>query len=346
MRFLPKILAAPALLQLLSAKECPKIGGQALIEGIMMRGAEKISWAVRKPNGETVIETHPFVSITKRNAFLGLPVIRGVTGLFESMKWGYRALSRSADIAMESEKSVECGVKSEELNDCEASSPAAPSPTPAAPSSPKSSLGDKLFMALSFVLAFAISIGLFMYAPMWIANRIPYIKDTPLLFNLTAGVVRIGLLLLYMMAISLWSETRRLFEYHGAEHKTIFAYEDGKPLTVDNIEPYTTVHPRCGTSFLVLVAICGILMSSIIDTLHIQYIGEYANLFHRFGIRLIFIPLLAGVSFEALKLSAKYRNWPIVGWIIQPGLFVQRITTRKPDKAQIEVAIKALEAAI
>ncbi|MDR2578267.1 MAG: DUF1385 domain-containing protein, partial [Chitinispirillales bacterium] len=298
-KHLIKTLAAPALLlSPLSAKDT--VGGQALIEGIMMRGKEKIAWAVRKPDGEAVIESFPFVSVTKKVAFLGLPIIRGVVGLFESMRWGYRALSRSADIAMDDADGAE--------------------------NSKKSSIKDQLFMAASFVLAFAISISLFMYAPMWLANRIPYIKDTPMLFNLTAGAVRIGLLLIYMMAISLWSETRRLFEYHGAEHKTIFAYEDGKPLTVDNIEPYTTVHPRCGTSFLVLVAICGILMSSVIDTLHIQYIGDYANLFHRFGIRLVFIPLLAGVSFEALKLSAKYRSLPIVGWIIQPGLLVQRIT--------------------
>jgi uncharacterized protein YqhQ len=185
-----------------------------------------------------------------------------------------------------------------------------------------------------------------MYAPMWVASRVAYIKESPMLFNLTAGAVRITLFLMYLTGISFWSETRRLFEYHGAEHKAIHAYEDGKALTVADIEPYTTVHPRCGTSFLVLVAVCGILMSAVIDTLHIQYIGEYANLFHRFSLRLIFIPLLAGVSYEALKLSAKYHKSAIVGFIIQPGLWVQKITTRKPDSSQIEVAIKALEAAV
>ena len=290
-----------------------------------MRGNEKISWAVRKPNGETVVETFPFVSVTKRYKPLGLPVIRGIVGLFESMRWGYRALSRSADIAMEIE---EDGI-------------ANPAQKPK-----DTSIKDKIFMALTFVGAFAISISLFMYAPMWLANRIPVIAETPMLFNLTAGAVRITLLLLYMTGISMWSETRRLFEYHGAEHKAIHAYEDGKTLTIDNIAPYTTVHARCGTSFLVIVAVCGILMSSVIDTLHIQYIGDYANLFHRFGIRLVFIPLLAGVSYEALKLSAKYQRSPIIGFIIQPGLWVQKITTRKPDNSQIEVAIKALEAAV
>jgi uncharacterized protein YqhQ len=315
---------------LFSSDDKNKVGGQALIEGVMMRGTEKIAWAVRKPGGETVIEAFPFVSITKKKPALGIPVVRGVVGLFESMKWGYRALSRSADIAME---------------EAEAAPPS--SEEERSTSKPKkASLKDQIYMGLTFVIAFAISISLFMYAPMWIANRVPYVKDTPMLFNLMAGAVRIVLLLLYMMMISLWSETRRLFEYHGAEHKAIHAYEDGKALTIDNIEPYTTVHARCGTSFLVLVAVCGILMSSVIDTLHIQYIGEYANLFHRFGLRLIFIPLLAGVSYEALKLSAKYQKSAIVNFIIQPGLWVQKITTRKPDKSQIEVAIKALEAAV
>lgn len=303
----------------------------------MMRGKEKIAWAVRKPSGEVVVESYPFVSITKRIKVLGLPIIRGLVGLFESMKWGYKALSRSADIAIEEEGYV---------NTEKSSAGDDHNTTENANTNKEAKASDKILIALSMMFAMALSVGLFMYAPMWIANRIPYIKDTPLYFNLTAGAVRIGLLLIYMAAISLWGDIRRVFEYHGAEHKTIKAYEDGKDLTFANIDPYDTIHPRCGTSFLVLVAIIGILMSSIIDTLHIQYIGDYANLFHRFGIRLIFIPLLAGVSFEALKLSAKYKNVPLVNILILPGLLVQRITTKKPDAQQVEVAVKALEAAV
>jgi uncharacterized protein YqhQ len=182
---------------------------------------------------------------------------------------------------------------------------------------------------------------------MWTVSHIPAIKESPMLFNLCAGVIRITLFLVYMSLISLWSEMRRVFEYHGAEHKTIFAYEDGKALTVENVEPYTTVHPRCGTSFLILVAICSILMFSVIDTLYIQHVYDFSNnLPYRFAVHLALIPFVAGVSYEFLKLSARFQHLPVVGLLIKPGLWLQRITTRKPDGSQIEVAVKALEAAL
>jgi len=339
-----KLLAAPAFMPaLFSAKDT--VGGQALIEGVMMRGREKVSWAVRKPGGEAVVESFPFVSVTKRNALCGIPVVRGVINLFESLSWGYKALARSADIAIEEEEargaddmpsvSIKEASASDDSNDKTSS-----------PNAKKTSFADKLLSAASFILAFAISIGLFMYAPMWVANRLPYVKDSPMLFNLSAGIVRITLFLIYMALISLWSEMRRVFEYHGAEHKTIFAYEDGKPLTIDNIQPYTTLHPRCGTSFLILVAICSILLFTVIDAFYIHYIGDFVNLFHRLGVHFVMIPFVAGTSYEFLKLSDRYMHVPIVGALVKPGLWLQRITTRKPDTSQIEIAVKALEAAL
>jgi uncharacterized protein YqhQ len=359
-KYLFKTLAAPALLSpLLSAGKKDTVGGQALIEGVMMRGKEKVSWAVRRPDGETVVERFPFVSVTKRNFFCGIPVIRGVINLFESLGWGFKALSRSADIAIdETETEDGGGVNAKALSaGGEAKSAdgtalsvdgggSSPDPEASAASPKKPSAKDQFFNAMTMVAAFAISIALFIYAPMWIANRLPAVKDSPMLFNLTAGAVRIALFLLYVYLISLWSEMRRVFEYHGAEHKAIFAYEDGKPLTPDSIEPYPTVHPRCGTSFLILVAICSILLFSVIDTLYIQYFGEFVNVPHRFAVHLVLMPLVAGTSYEALKLSDRFQKFPVVGWIIKPGLWLQRITTRKPDGSQIEVAIKALEAAL
>jgi uncharacterized protein YqhQ len=336
---IPKYLQTISLLPLFSADEKNNVGGQALIEGVMMRGKEKVAWAVRKPSGETVTESFPFVSLSKRVKILGIPVIRGVINLFESLNWGYKALSRSADISIEEDEDEEETPSSDVMMPFEDNKQS--------PSGGKeTSIKDKIVLSLTMIIALAVSVGLFMLAPMWAAQNTPVVKDSPMLFNLMAGAVRIALFLIYISLVSLWSEMRRVFEYHGAEHKTIFAHEDGKALTIENVEPYKTVHPRCGTSFLILVAICSILLFSVIDTLYIQYFGQFVNVFHRFAVHLILIPLVAGMSYEALKLSDKFQRLPVVGWLIAPGLWLQKITTRKPDSSQIEVAIKALEAAL
>jgi len=371
-------LCAPAFLSPLFASKKDTVGGQALIEGVMMRSKERIAWAVRKPDGGAVIESYPFVSVTKRVKVWGIPVVRGVINLFESLSWGYKALSRSADIAIEEEEkaakdkasgdngakiavsadsnpSVSPKIASADGIDGQNSSTdniAGPAPSadnpPASPTAKKKpSFMDQFYNTITLIIAFGISIALFMYAPMWTVNNVPFIQESPMLFNLTAGIIRIVLFLIYITLISLWSDMRRVFEYHGAEHKAIFAFEDGKDLTVDNIEPYTTVHPRCGTSFLILVALCSILLFSVIDALYIQYVYDFRdNLPYRFGLHLVLMPLVAGISYEFLKLSDRFQHWPIVGMLIKPGLWLQRITTRKPDAAQIGIAVKALEAAL
>jgi uncharacterized protein YqhQ len=158
--------------------------------------------------------------------------------------------------------------------------------------------------------------------------------------------MRIILFLAYLILISQWKEMRRVFEYHGAEHKAIFTYEDDKPLSLDNMRPYTTLHPRCGTSFLLLVALVCILLFSIIDAILIQFIGPYPNTLSRLLVHLALIPLVGGASYELLKLSDRYRRLPIVGALIMPGLWLQKITTRQPDDSQLEVAAEALKAAL
>jgi uncharacterized protein YqhQ len=368
-QILTAVVTAPA--SILAADRKDTIGGQALIEGVMMRGKERVAWAVRRTDGETVVESFPFVSVTKRITVCKLPVVRGVINLFESLSWGYRALSRSVDIsAAETEAAGQAtGLPAGDAALSQSDKPASRSNDSAGATSsagtPKPSVLDRVLMTLSTLLALAISIGLFMYAPMWVASRLPSVSDpttllgftmrfsketadtiNALAFNLCAGTIRVTLFLMYMSLISIWSEMRRVFEYHGAEHKTIFAYEDDKALTVENVEPYATVHPRCGTSFLILVALCSILLFSVIDTLYIRYLGNFINLFHRFAAHLVLIPLVAGISYEFLKLSDRFRHLPIVGLLIKPGLWLQRITTRKPDGSQIEVAVKALEAAL
>jgi uncharacterized protein YqhQ len=300
-----------------------KVGGQAIIEGVMMRGREKVAMAVRKRNGDMMVEHFPFISAARKNKFWRYPVMRGAANLYESLVLGYKTLSRSADIAMEEER----------IAKGEAVEPG------------KKKTGDAIASWASFAFALVISIGLFMYSPMWLLSRfLP--ADSSLLFNIFAGIIRITLFLAYLVLISQWKEMRRVFEYHGAEHKAIFTYEDDKPLSLDNMRPYTTLHPRCGTSFLLLVALVCILLFSMIDAIFIQFIGPYPSTVVRLLVHLALIPVVGGASYELLKLSDRYRRLPIVGALIMPGLWLQKITTKEPDDSQLEVAAEALKAAL
>lgn len=299
---------------MLSAKKS-KVGGQAIIEGVMMRGKENISWAVRKPDGEMVIERFPFVSICKTYKILALPVLRGAVNLFESLQIGLKALMRSAEIAMPEEQ------KSQEKN-----------------------FKNSLSTTLSLIFALAVSLGIFMYLPMFIAQL--FVKNSAIEFNFIAGGVRILLFFMYLVGISFLKDIRRVFEYHGAEHKAIFTFEDEKELTLVNMRPYSTLHPRCGTSFLFLTAIACIFLFSIIDALFIHIIGPYPNVLSRFLVHVALIPLVGGVSYEVLKLSDTYQRIFPVSLLIKPGLWLQLITTKQPDDKQLETASAALKAAL
>jgi uncharacterized protein YqhQ len=301
-----------------------KVGGQAVIEGVMMRCRRKVSWAVRSRSGSLVVERFPFVSASSRSRWWRLPVLRGAANLYESLVLGYRALSRSAEIAAE-----ETGAGQEN--------------NPAAQKRQKTN--NAIASWASFGFALLVSIGLFMYAPMWVLSQwVP--SDSAVAFNTLAGGIRIALFLLYLMLISLWKDMRRIFEYHGAEHKAIFAFEDGKELTLDAMRPYSTRHPRCGTSFLLLVALLCILLFSVVDAAVITCIGPYPHVLARFAVHLLLIPLVAGSSYEVLKLSDRYRRLPLVGALILPGLWLQKITTRRPDDRQLETAAAALKAVV
>jgi uncharacterized protein YqhQ len=190
-----------------------------------------------------------------------------------------------------------------------------------------------------------VAFGIFMYLPMWILSHfVP--KESALLFNTLAGSLRIVFFLLYLILISMWKDIRRVFEYHGAEHMAIFAYEDNCELTLENMRRYTTFHPRCGTSFLLVVGIICILLFSIVDAFYILFLGPYPTVLARFAVHLVLVPLVSGVSFKILKLSDKYQKLPVVGLLIKPGLWLQRITTKPPDDSQLDVAAKALTAAL
>jgi uncharacterized protein YqhQ len=296
-----------------------KAGGQAVIEGVMMRCGPNVSWAVRDPKGALVLERFPFVSATAKSRFWRLPIMRGAVNLYESLVIGYKALSRSAEIAGLEET--------------------------AAGGSRKNKVRDALAAWLSFGFALMVSIGIFMYLPLWLVSMVVP-DDSALLFNTLAGVIRIILFVAYLMLISLWKEIRRVFEYHGAEHKAIFTFEDNRELTLDNMRPYTTLHPRCGTSFLLLVGILCILLYSVLDALFISLIGPYPHVAVRVAVHLLLMPLVAGTAYEALRLSDRYSRVPVVGALILPGLWLQKITTRPPDDRQLETAAAALKAVV
>jgi uncharacterized protein YqhQ len=324
LRILKNSLLFPLQLLLASPKK-NSVGGQAIIEGVMMRGKNKVSWAIRKGPMEVLVEEQEFQSVCKKYKLLGLPVIRGAVGLYESMVIGYKALSRSADIAVELEEQKKQTTKKVEKKTSKAA--------------------DQASSIFGLVLGLAISLGVFMYLPMWILSQfVP--KESALLFNILSGVIRIVFFLTYLILISMWKDIRRVFEYHGAEHKAIFAFEDGKELTIENMRPYTTLHPRCGTSFLFLVILCCILLFSIVDALIISFIAPYPNTLMRMLVHLALVPLVSGTSYEVLKFSDRYQHFPIVSFFIKPGLWLQKITTKNPDDTQLETASLALKAAL
>jgi len=307
----------PLMIFQMATRKKNRMGGQAIIEGVMMRGKQKIAWAVRKPDGEMVVERETFISITKTNKFFALPVIRGAVSLFESLKVGYKALTRSAEISMGEEP---------------------------AKKGEKKSFKESASITISMLFAVVVSIGLFMYLPMFISQL--FFSKTAIAFNLCAGGIRILLFLAYLIGISFWKDIQRVFQYHGAEHKAIFAFEDDKELTNDNLRPYPTLHPRCGTSFLLLVALVCIFIFTVIDSLIMHFTGLYSMLIVRFAVHITLVPLVGGLSYEVLRMSDRYQHVFPVSLLIKPGLWLQYITTKQPDDKQLETAAAALKAAL
>ncbi len=312
-----------------STNEPPKldpIGGQALVEGVLMRAPGRIAVAARAPDGSIAVEGSDFIPFSKRHPVLGYPVLRGAASLVEALVVGGRALNWSAGIQ---EKGTSA---SDELT-------------------LPSSLKDKALSTLMLLGSIALALGLFQLLPYaaaaFIAGGTRENPANPLLFNASAGVVRITLLVLYMWALSFLPDVRRLFQYHGAEHKSIFSHERGQGLAPEAIEAQPRFHPRCGTSFILIVALTCILFFSVFDALVLHGFGyAYPNFFVRFLFHLPFIPVVAGLSFELLKLSAKRQDSALVRAMTLPGLWLQRITTREPDRGQIEVAIASAKAAL
>jgi uncharacterized protein YqhQ len=294
------------------------VGGQAVIEGVMMRSPEMVAVACRRMDGSIVVWRKSYRSLLSRFKVFALPILRGSVVLIESLVLGMQALTYSGDIAMADEKAKENGNPSSQLVRLG-----------------RRSLGQKLWMGLTITFALALGLALFFYVPLllteWLGARSGFS------FNLVDGIIRLVFFLAYLWLITLMKDIRRIFEYHGAEHKSIFNFEEKKELTPENASRFSRFHPRCGTSFLLIVMLVSILVFMMLG--RPQTIGERL-------LRLAFIPVIGGISYEFIRLSDKgYRNafWRL---FILPGLWLQRLTTQEPDHGQLEVAIVALKAAL
>jgi len=319
-------------------------GGQAVIEGVMMRGPKTVAVAVRLPNGEIDVQSEPFISASRRNRFLRLPVIRGGLSLIESLALGIRALNYSASAAMDAEEAADRASDADESDGAEAATGTAASDgssaaEPAASFAPEET-GWKTKLALTGTMVFAFGLGIlfFFYIPLvlseWLTDRLG--SDSSILFNVIDGIIRVVFFLAYIWGISQWREMRRVFEYHGAEHKTIFCHEADLELTPENAQRFTTRHPRCGTSFLLIVMVTSILV--------FMLTGKPSTIAHRL-MRLLLIPVIAGISYELMKLAAVRCTTRWAQVVSAPGLWLQGITTKDPSDEQVEVAIAALAAA-
>lgn len=308
-----------------------QVGGQAVLEGVMMRAPGMVATAVRRADGQIVVRKEQHRSLADRYPAVKLPVMRGAVGLIEMVVIGMRTLNFSAEIAMQDAKADEERNGQAPKNGSSGS----------APSSSKEGFKLGLTVALSLV----IGVALFFATPLLIATAFFKVEQQPLYFNLIAGGIRVGLLLMYLFVISMFKDIQRLFQYHGAEHKAVFAFERGEGLDVAAAARQSRLHPRCGTSFLLVVMVVAILLFSVLDAIVMQWLGEL-TLFTRLLTHLPLIPLVGGISYEFIKASAKRSDTVIGKVVVAPGLWLQKITTKEPDETQLEVALVALRCAL
>jgi uncharacterized protein YqhQ len=285
------------------------IGGQAVLEGVLMRSLSGYSIAVRQPDGGVAIKKDKLVSVTKKYPFLRFPVIRGSVVLIQSLILGIRALNYSAGVVGETEEGKQ-----------EMSSAA---------------------VAGSMIMAMLLAVGIFILAPLGLTNLIRHYlmpTMTNFTYNVIDGVIRAVFFFVYIVSISYMNEIRRLFQYHGAEHKTVYTFEASEDLTVENARKKSTLHPRCGTSFLMFVLVISIVVFSLVPSTVPFYV--------KFLARVVLIPLIAGMAYEIIRFSARHLTNRFCRALIQPGLWLQKITTKEPDDSQLEIAITALREAL
>jgi uncharacterized protein YqhQ len=294
-----RILRHSVLITLMAIRRA-QVGGQAVIEGVMMRGVDNWSLAVRRPDLTISVRDWPLVSWMKRYPFLKLPVVRGVVALVESLFLGVRALSLSANESL--------GEEEQELS--------------------KKELGLTLLVAMAF------AVGLFFLLPLFFTGLFKGHLGTGIVFWLVEGLVRVTIFIIYLVVITQFRDLRRVFEYHGAEHMAIHALEHDDELTPENVEKYRTMHLRCGTSFLLIVLVVSIVVFALV---------QWPAWYYLVLSRVVLVPLIAGISYEIIKFAGRREDNRIVRLVMTPGLALQWLTTKQPDRGQVEVAIAALD---
>ncbi|GIV17322.1 MAG: membrane protein [Armatimonadota bacterium] len=288
-------------------KENLQYGGQAVIEGVMMRSPRYFAVACRHPNGEIVLKLEDLAnSWLSRLKWLNRPFLRGTLALLDAMALGIRALRFSADVQLEEQTQT---VQQKRIND--------------------------LAVGSTMIVGLLVGLGLFVALPTALTQLLPW--KNPVLLNMLDGVVRITLFIGYVMAVGSLKEIRRVFQYHGAEHKAINAFEAGLPLTMENAKAQSRIHPRCGTSFVMVVLILAIFVFSLTGR---------PPIWIRIPLHIALLPLVAGIAYEAIKFAGRHKDSRFTRWLLAPGLWSQYITTREPEEAQIEVALRALQAVV
>jgi uncharacterized protein YqhQ len=315
MRFLKtwlRFLVSVQLLPALESGEETLVGGQAVLEGVMMRSPHAWAIACRKPSGEISTHSEPLERLSEKHKWMGWPIVRGVITLGHAMTLGFRALRFSANVALDEIPADDKGKKLEVSG---------------------------WMAAVNIIFSVGFFIFMYKFLPLLAATelkRINPIFGQQIIFNLVDGAIRIALFLLFIWGVSLWRDIHRVYEYHGAEHKTVFAFENGDPLDTASVQKYTTYHPRCGTSFLMTVMLISILVYTVIPA---------TTFWARFGIRIALLPFIAGASYEIIRFAAKHRG-SLFALMTAPGLWLQRITTQPPSDQQAECAIVALNHAM
>ncbi len=346
MRFLVAVQLLPAL----ESGEETLVGGQAVLEGVMMRSPHAWAIACRKPSGEVVTMSEPLDRPSEKHKWMAWPIVRGVMTLGYAMSLGYRALRFSANVALEEVMQSEEAAKDKSAKKDSASlrsggtaeaavSTSAVSTLSKAQNREKAAAISGWLAAGNVILSLAFFIFMYKYLPLLAATELKKFNPAlggQIMFNLVDGAVRLILFLLFIWGVSLFPDIRRVYEYHGAEHKTVFAFENGDPLETAEVQKYSTFHPRCGTSFLMTVMLISIGFYMLIP---------FTTFWARFASRIALLPVIAGVSYEIIRFAAKHRG-SLFALMTAPGLWLQRITTKPPSDEQAQCAIVALDHAM
>jgi uncharacterized protein YqhQ len=335
-----RFLVAVQLLPALESGEETLVGGQAVLEGVMMRSPHAWAIACRKPTGEVVTMSEPLERPSEKHNWMAWPIVRGVMTLGYAMNLGYRALRFSANVAIEDLMQEE---QARPGDLAVATAPVTMTSSQAEKSSSqsreKAATVSNWLAAGNLLISLAFFIFMYKYVPLLAATELKKIDPAlggRIVFNLIDGGIRLVLFLLFIWGVSLWKDIRRVYEYHGAEHKTVFAFENGDPLNTASVQKYSTYHPRCGTSFLMTVMLISIGFYMLVP---------FTTFWARFASRIVLLPVIAGVSYEIIRFAAKHRG-SLFALMTAPGLWLQRITTQPPSDEMAQCAITALEQAM